>query len=122
VPNRNLEEETLHQSFNTELGLRPAEDGHGVVLDTKPEHQVAPDVIHFAVLTTLAEVSAAQAVGAAVVPASVNVQLMSRARPGRLRGVGRLLRRGRRLAFAEGEVFQDDKLVAKATIQFAVLG
>lgn len=112
----------MQPNFNAELGLRPAEDGHGVVLDTKPEHQVAPDVIHFAVLTTIAEVSAAQAVGAAVVPASVNVQLMSRARPGRLRGKGRLLRRGRRLAFAEGEVFQDDTLVAKATIQFAILG
>ncbi|HVF58690.1 MAG TPA: hypothetical protein VNJ70_02585 [Thermoanaerobaculia bacterium] len=30
-------------------------------------------------------------------------------------------RRGRRLAFAEGEVTQDGELVAKATIAFALL-
>ena len=99
-----------------------SDDGESVVLDTRPEHQVAPDVIHFAVLTTLAEVSAAQAVGLSVVPANVNVHLLSRAVPGRLVARGRLLRRGRRLAVAEGEVEQDGKLVAKATVSFAVLG
>jgi len=111
----------MSQSFNDFLGLRPAEDGEGVVLDTRPEHQIAPDTIHFAVLTTLAEVAAAGAVGASVVPSSVNVQLLRRATPGALRGVGTLLRRGRRLAVAEGEVFQQGQLVAKATVQFAVL-
>lgn len=107
------------RSFNDELGLRP--DGDAVVLDTRPEHQVAPEVIHFAVLATLAEVSAARAVGAAVVPTSVNVSLMRAARPGTLTGRGRLLKRGRRLAFAEGEVFQDDRLVAKAAVTFAMV-
>lgn len=108
--------------FNQSLGLAPGSDGESVVLDTLPEHQVAPETIHFAVLTTLAEVSAAQAVGASVVPAAITVNLMSRARPGRLVGRGRVLKRGRTLAVAEGEVRQDDKLVAKATITFAVLG
>ena len=115
-------------SFNQQLGLRP--DGNDVVLDTRPEHEVIPGTVHFAVLATIAEVSAAGAVGASVVPASVNVQLLRRAVPGRLRGRGRLLKRGRRLAFAEGEVYQDDgqngdepsKLVAKASVEFAVLG
>lgn len=109
-------------TFNDHLGLRPADDGDGVVLDTRPEHLIAPETIHFAVLTTLAEVSAAQAVGAPVVPATVTIHLLSRATPGQLRGRGKLLRRGRRLAVAEGEVFDGDKLVAKATVQFAVLG
>jgi acyl-coenzyme A thioesterase PaaI-like protein len=36
-------------------------------------------------------------------------------------GRGKLLRRGGRLAVAEGEVTQDDRLVAKATVTFAVL-
>jgi acyl-coenzyme A thioesterase PaaI-like protein len=107
--------------FNEALGLAPGDDGESVILDTLPEHQVAPDTIHFAVLTTLAEVSAAQAAAAPVVPASVTVKLLSRARPGRLVGRGRLLKRGRTLAVAEGEVFQGDKLVAKATVTFAVL-
>ncbi|HXO18609.1 MAG TPA: acyl-CoA thioesterase domain-containing protein [Thermoanaerobaculia bacterium] len=106
--------------FNSHLGLQAGEDG-SVVLDTRPEHQVAPETIHFAVLTTLAEVAAAQAVGVSVVPAAITVNLMARARPGRLVGRGRLLRRGKRLAVAEGEVLQGDELVAKATVTFAVL-
>lgn len=106
--------------FNTALGLRPGEEGI-VVLDAGPEHQVAPDTVHFAVLATLAEVAAARAVAAPVVPTAVSLQLLSRARPGRLEGRGRLLRRGRRLAFAEGEVWQGDELVAKAAVTFALL-
>ncbi len=112
-------------SFNDHLGLRP-EPG-GVALDTRPEHEILPGTIHFAVLTTIAEVAAAGSVEASVVPATVTVHLMRRATPGRLRGYGRLLRRGRRLAVAEGEVWQGERgdegtLVAKATVQFAVLG
>ncbi len=108
-------------SFNDTLGIRAGDDGASVVLDAGLEHQVAPETIHFAVLTTLAEVSAAQAAGVPVVPAAVTVNLLSRARPGRLVGRGKLLRRGRRLAVAEGEVFQEGELVAKATVTFAVL-
>jgi acyl-coenzyme A thioesterase PaaI-like protein len=111
----------LTTSFNQSLGLRPGEEADTVLLDPRPEHQVAPDVVHFAVLTTLAEVSAAQAVGAPVVPASVTIHLLSRARVTRLVGRGRLLRKGKRLAVAEGEVHQDGRLVAKATVQFAIL-
>jgi acyl-coenzyme A thioesterase PaaI-like protein len=76
--------------------------------------------VHFAVLATVAEVSAAQSVAAGVVPVSVSLQLMSRAEPGRLVGRGRLLKRGRRMAFAEGEVWQGDRLVAKANVTFAL--
>lgn len=107
--------------FNQELGLAPGDDGASVVLDTRPEHEVIPGTIHFAVLATLAEVSAAQSVGASVVPASVTLNLLSRAEPGRLVGRGRLLKRGRRLAVAEGEVTQGDRLVAKAVVTFALI-
>lgn len=107
--------------FNQELGLAPGEDGTSVVLDTRPEHEVMPGTVHFAVLATLAEVSAAQSVGAGVVPASVTLNLLSRAEPGRLVGRGKLLKRGRRLAVAEGEVTQGDRLVAKAVVTFALV-
>jgi acyl-coenzyme A thioesterase PaaI-like protein len=107
-------------NFNEALGLRLGEEGT-VVLDPRPEHQVAPGVIHFAVLTTLAEVSAAGAVGGPVVPASVTIHLLERARLATLVGRGRLLRRGKRFAVAEGEVTQDGRLVAKATVQYAML-
>jgi acyl-coenzyme A thioesterase PaaI-like protein len=106
--------------FNQSLGLAPGEGG-AVVLDTRPEHEVVAGTIHFAVLATVAEVAAAGAVGAAVVPTAIALSLLSRARPGRLEGRGRLLKRGRRLAFAEGEVIQDGELVAKAAVTFALL-
>lgn len=109
-------------SFNTWLGMSPGDDGTSVVLETRPEHLVAPETIHFAVLTTLAEVSAAQAVGVPVVPASVTVNLLRRARPGTLVGRGTVVRKGRRLAVAEGEVTREGELVAKAVVNFAVLG
>ena len=111
----------MTKSFNSYLGLERGSDGQSVVLETRDEHLVAPGTVHFAVLATLAEVSAAQTVEAAVVPASIQLQLMRRAAPGRLVGRGKLLKRGRRLATAEGEVFQNDRLVAKASVTFAIL-
>ena len=107
--------------FNSALGIRRGEDGRSVVIDTVPEHQVMPGMIHFAVLTTLAEVAAAQVVETAVVPASLTVNLLRREAPGRLVGRGTLIRRGRRLAVADGAVYQDDKLVARATVTFAII-
>ena len=108
------------ESFNDHLGL--GIDGDAVILDTRPEHEVTPDLIHFAVLATLAEVAAARAVAAPVVPAAISLNLLSAARPGRLEGRGRLVKRGGRLSVAEGEVRQADKLVAKATVTFAMTG
>jgi acyl-coenzyme A thioesterase PaaI-like protein len=118
-----MEETPRAHDFNTALGLRPGDEAGSLILDPRPEHQVAPDVIHFAVLTTLAEISAAKAVGASVVPATVTVHLLARARLAPLVGNGRVLRKGGRLAVvAEGEVTQNGELVAKATVQFALLG
>lgn len=91
------------------------------MLDTRPEHGIGPEFIHFAVVATVAEVAAAGSVGTAVVPSSVALSLLRPARPGRLVGRGKLLKRGRRLAVAEGEVSQDEQLVAKAQVTFAVL-
>jgi acyl-coenzyme A thioesterase PaaI-like protein len=117
-----MKETPVAHDFNTALGLHPGDEPGTLILDPRPEHQVAPDVVHFAVLTTLAEISAARAVGAPVVPATVTVHLLSRARLAPLVGKGRVLRKGRQLAVAEGEVTQDGALVAKAIVQFALLG
>lgn len=109
-------------NFNDWLGLERGPGEVEVVLTTRPEHEVMPGTVHFAVLVTLAEVSAATAVAAPVVPATVQLNLMRRAAPGRLVGRGRLLKRGRTLTVAECEVFQGEKIVAKATVTFAVMG
>ena len=108
--------------FNSHLGMRPGTEPGTIELETRDEHFVAPDTVHFAVLTTLAEVSAAGAVGVPVVPASISVNLMSRARGGLLIARGKVLKSGRTLAVAEGEVFQEGRLVAKATVTFARIG
>jgi acyl-coenzyme A thioesterase PaaI-like protein len=107
--------------FNSSLGLVRDPSGEGLVLETRPEHEAFPGVVHFAVLAAIAEIAAAEAVGASVAPTNVSVQLMKRATTGRLVARGRLLRRGRSLAFAAGEVYQEDRLVAKAGVTFAVL-
>ena len=52
----------------------------------------------------------------------MSVHLLSRAGLAPLVGHGRLLRKGKRMAVAEGEVTQDGQLVAKATVQSAILG
>jgi len=108
--------------FNGTLGIRPGDDAGSVILDTRPEHEVGPGFVHFAVLGTVAEVAAAGAAGSPVVPAQISLSLLSPAKSGRLVGRGRVIRRGKRLIVAEGEVFQDDALVAKAVVTFAVIG
>ena len=107
------------QNFNSGLGLQLEQDE--IVLQAGLEHQVAPGLIHFAVLATMAEVAAAHVVDAAVVPASVQLNLLSRAVPGELRARGVLVKKGRRLSVAEGEVRQGDRLVAKAVVTFGML-
>ena len=109
-------------SFNASLGLQPGAGPGEVTLETRPEHEVGGGFVHFAVLATVAEVSAASAAAASVVPAQVSLSLLSPAKTGRLVGKGKVIRRGKRLIVAEGEVFQGDALVAKAVVTFAVLG
>lgn len=110
-------------SFNRALGFRLAPDGQTIELDPGSEHEVAPGTIHFAVLTTLGEVAAAQAAGAAVLPTHVAVQLVRRAVGGLpIAARGRVLKSGRTLIFAEGEVTQAGELVAKVTVTFARAG
>lgn len=110
-------------SFNQRLGLRPGTEPGTVELDPGPEHLVAPGTVHFAVLTTLAEVAAAGAAGAPVVPTQVSLQLMKRATADApLLARGEVHRCGRTLIFAEGEVTQSGAIVARAAVVFARVG
>ena len=69
----------MANDFNAALGVRPGDEPGSLVLDPRPEHEIAPDVVHFAVLTALGEIAAARAVEAPVVPATVTAHLLSRA-------------------------------------------
>jgi acyl-coenzyme A thioesterase PaaI-like protein len=108
--------------FNQELGLRRDADG-AIRLDPDARHEVAPGTIHFAVLATLGEVAAAQAADAAVVPTHLSVQLVRRATPGApILARGRVVKAGRTLIFAEGEVSQGGETVALVAATFARVG
>jgi acyl-coenzyme A thioesterase PaaI-like protein len=108
--------------FNQDLGLRREPDG-AIRLDPDARHEVAPGTIHFAVLATLGEVAAAQAVDAAVVPAHLSVQLVRRATStSPLVARGRVVKAGRTLIFAEGEVSQGGERVALVAATFARIG
>jgi acyl-coenzyme A thioesterase PaaI-like protein len=106
--------------FNEELGMRIGSDGVSIELEPAAAHEAVPGAVHFAVLATLAEVAAARAASAPVVPTHVSVQLLRRAGSGAtLVARGRVLKAGRTLIFAEGEVEQAGEPVAKATVTFA---
>jgi len=108
--------------FNSALGLRLGEDGETVELDARaPEHQIGHGTVHLAVLTTMGEVAAAHAAGVAVVPSALTATFLRPAPLGPLRARGTVLRRGRRLCTAEGEVFSGDALVAKVLVTFALV-
>lgn len=108
--------------FNQELGLRRDADG-AIRLDPDARHEVAAGTIHFAVLATLGEVAAAHAAEAAVVPTHLSVQLVRRATPASpLIARGRVVKAGRTLIFAEGEVSQGGETVALVAATFARVG
>ena len=110
-------------SFNRNLGFRLDAEADSIVLEPLAEHEVVPGTIHFAVLATLGEVAAAHAAAASVVPTHVSLQLLKRATPhAPIEARGRVLRSGRTLIFAEGEVSQHGELVAKVTVTFARVG
>ena len=109
--------------FNSALGLELGEDGETVELEARaPEHQIGHGMVHLAVLTTLGEVAAAHAAGVAVIPSALTANFLRPAPIGLLKAKGRVLVRGKRLCTAEGDVSAGDKLVAKVTVTFAVVG
>ncbi len=113
---------TIHD-FNSWLGLRLSADGAAVEMEARaPEHQIGNGMVHLAVLTTLGEVAAAHAVDRPVVPTALTANFLRPASLGPLTARGRVLSGGKRIVTAEGEVTQNDKLVAKVTVTFAVVG
>ena len=118
--------ETLRQipPFNTYLGtiVEAVADGHArVTLELAPHHLNTRGVVHGGVISSLLD----SALGAAVISAipaswwcattSLSVQFLEGAREGLLVAEGRVTRRGRRVAFAAGEVHDaGGRLVAHA--------
>ena len=101
-------------------------------LDLEKRHQQQDGFVHAGVLTTVADHTAGTA-GASLVAAGhyvlstdIKISLMRAARGIRLHCRARVLKPGRRLIFAESEVFceneqQEQSLVAKAMVTLAVV-
>ena len=110
--------------FSSHLGIELVGKKSGeaeVAMELAPHHLNRRGVAHGGVVAALLD----SALGAAVIssiPAewwcattSLSIQFIQGARPGRLTGTGRVLRRGRSVAFARGEVRdRDGKIVAAA--------
>jgi uncharacterized protein (TIGR00369 family) len=96
-------------------------------LEARPEHTNLLGTVHGGVLATLADTAAGLAVrtsiprGSRHVSANLDVQYLAPAATGTLLATGRVLRLGRRLAFAEAAVTDADGLdLARAQVTIAV--
>lgn len=110
--------------FNTYLGVtidRMA-DGEAVAhLDVAPHHLNNRGVAHGGVVSALLDTALGAAVVASIpkewwcATTSISVQFLEGVREGRITATGRVVRRGRRVAFADGEIRDGDaRLLATA--------
>jgi uncharacterized protein (TIGR00369 family) len=116
--------------FHAAMGISVASVRDGAVdlrLDAGPDHANLHGTVHGGVLATLADTAAGLAVRSAIAPGSghvsvnLDVQYLAPARPGTLLATGRVLRLGRRIAFAEAEVTDaDGTMLARAQVTVAV--
>jgi acyl-CoA thioesterase len=117
--------------FSASLGfriLRADEDGAVIEADPRPEHLNGGGIVHGGYLTSLLDSATGWAVHARLpddVPAphvQLSVQYIRAAVAGQtLVCHGRCLSAGRRIASAEAEITQGDRVIARAVTSHAVL-
>ena len=103
-------------AFNKMLGMDRVRAGKGkaeIDLDVRQELTNQRGVVHGGVIASLLDSALGAAIIAAIRPEEwcgtiqLNVQFLLPGRGARLLGRGRMVRRGDRVAFAEGEVIDD---------------
>ena len=110
---------------HVQLQVEPGEEGTGrVVLDAADDHLNPHGTVHGGVLATMLDVAMGTAVatagGESPVTVSLAVTYLEPGKPGRLVAVARVRKRGKRLIVVEGQVEQDDDVVADALATFSV--
>lgn len=126
----NIRERVAASPFHASIGISVGSVREGEVdlmLEARPDHANLHGTVHGGVLATLADTAAGLAVRSAIAPGSghvsvnLDVQYLAPARPGTLLATGRVLRLGRRIAFAEAEVTDaDGTTLARAQVTVAV--
>lgn len=116
--------------FHASMGISVSSVRDGevdLVLEARPDHANLHGTVHGGVLATLADTAAGLAVRSAIAPGSghvsvnLDVQYLAPARPGTLLATGRVVRLGRRIAFAEAEVAASDgTMLARAQVTIAI--
>ncbi len=114
--------------FTRELGVTyrgPGEDGYGLELELRPEHMSRAARVHGGVLFTLLDTALGRAVlehlpaGRGCATVELKINYFRPVQQGRLLALGRMREKTRRLAYAEGEILNDEgKVVARANGTF----
>jgi uncharacterized protein (TIGR00369 family) len=110
---------------HVQLQVEPVDEGTGrVVVDAVDEHLNPHGTVHGGVLATMLDVAMGTAVattgGESPVTVSLTVTYLEPGRPGRLVATAKVRKRGKRLIVVEGQVEQDDDVVADALATFSV--
>jgi uncharacterized protein (TIGR00369 family) len=128
---RELAERLASSAFHASLGITLAAVRDGAVdlrMDAGPQHANLHGTVHGGVLATLADTAAGIAVRASLpdpggphATVTLDVQYLAPARTGILTATGRVVRLGRRIAFADADVTDDQGVtVARAQATVAV--
>lgn len=99
-----------------------------VALDVTEHHLNLIGLLHGGMIATIADTAMGLALrtmlpeGASHVTVQLNIHFLSPARSGRVLGLGRVVRSGRRMGYAEADVVdREGKLLARASSTFIVL-
>jgi uncharacterized protein (TIGR00369 family) len=125
-----LRERVAASPFHTDFGIRIEAAQEGTVhlrWSATAAHRNLQGTVHGGALATLADVAMGLAVRTTVGPGrrhatiELGVHYVRPATPGELAAVGRVVRAGTQIAFAEADVTDDrGRLVARATATYAV--
>ena len=114
-----IRERVAASPFHASMGISVSSAREGavdLVLEARPDHANLHGTVHGGVLATLADTAAGVAVSV-----NLDIQYLAPATTGTLLASGRVVKLGRRLAFAEAEVTAaDGTTVARAQVTVAL--